>query len=54
MGVCRLRSGDLGARGIDAGNLVNAVALESMTPVLLYINRRYKAAGAGMKLTGLP
>jgi hypothetical protein len=25
-----------------------------MTPVLLYINRRYKAAGAGMKLTGLP
>jgi NADPH-dependent F420 reductase len=46
--------GDLGARGIDAGNLVNAVALESMTPVLLYINRRYKAAGAGMKLTGLP
>lgn len=45
---------DLGARGIDAGNLANAVALESMTPVLLYINRRYKAAGAGMKLTGLP
>jgi NADPH-dependent F420 reductase len=45
---------DLGARAIDAGPLANSVALESLTPVLLYLNRRYKAAGAGIRLTGLP
>lgn len=45
--------GDLGLRGVDAGVLANAVALESLTPVLLHINRRYKAGGAGLRITGL-
>jgi NADPH-dependent F420 reductase len=45
---------DLGARPIDAGPLANAVALESLTPVLLYINKRYDSPGAGLKITGLP
>jgi predicted dinucleotide-binding enzyme len=45
--------GDLGLRGIDAGKLKNAVALESLTPVLLHINKRYKAEGAGIRITGV-
>lgn len=46
-------AGDLGTRGLDAGALVNAVALESLTPVLLQLNRRYKSPGAGIRFTGL-
>jgi len=45
---------DLGLRGVDAGPLANAVALESLTPVLIHVNRTYKIAGAGVRLTGLP
>lgn len=44
---------DLGLRAVDAGVLNNAVALESLTPVLLHINRRYKLKGAGLRITGL-
>ncbi len=42
-----------GMRGIDAGPLVNAVAVEALTPVLLYINKQYKVKGAGIRITGL-
>jgi len=42
-----------GMRAIDAGPLANAVAVEALTPVLLYINRRYKVPGAGIRITGL-
>lgn len=45
---------DLGLRGIDAGVLKNAIALESLTPVLLHINRRYKCVGSGVRITGIP
>ncbi len=45
---------DLGLRGIDAGVLKNAIALESLTPVLLHINRRYKVVGSGIRITGIP
>ena len=44
---------DLGLAPIDAGPLVNAVALESLTPVLLHINRHYGLKGAGIRITGL-
>ncbi|MBC6937799.1 MAG: NADPH-dependent F420 reductase [Chloroflexi bacterium] len=44
----------VGMRGIDAGPLANAVAVESLTPVLLYINRAYGIKGAGIRITGLP
>lgn len=44
---------DLGTRGLDAGPLANAVALESLTPVLLHLNRKYKSPGAGIRFTGL-
>lgn len=43
-----------GMRGIDAGPLANAVAVEALTPVLLYINRKYSVKGAGIRITGLP
>jgi len=46
--------GDLGVRALDAGALKNAVALESLTPVLLHINKKYGAEGAGLHITGLP
>jgi 8-hydroxy-5-deazaflavin:NADPH oxidoreductase len=42
-----------GMRGIDAGSLRNAIAIESMTPVLLYINKSYKVKGAGIRITNL-
>ena len=45
---------DLGMRGLDAGPLKNAVALESLTPVLLYMNKRYKSEGTGLHITGIP
>jgi hypothetical protein len=45
--------GALGMRGIDAGTLKNAVAVESMAPLLLYINRRYKIRHAGFRVTGM-
>lgn len=44
---------DLGARGLDAGPLENAVALESMTSVLLHINKVYGSSRTGIRLTGL-
>lgn len=45
--------GDLGLTGYHAGPLANAVALESLTPVLLHLNKHYKGKGAGLKLTGI-
>lgn len=42
-----------GMRGIDAGSLKNAIAAESLTPLLLHINRTYRIAGAGIRITGL-
>ena len=44
---------EAGMRGLDAGPLANAVAVEALTPVLLYINKRYRAKGAGLRITGL-
>jgi hypothetical protein len=45
---------DLGVRAVDAGPLENAIALESLTPVLLHLNKVYGSAGAGIRFTGLP
>jgi 8-hydroxy-5-deazaflavin:NADPH oxidoreductase len=44
---------DLGLRALDAGPLVNAIALESLTPVLIHLNRIYKSRGAGVIFTDL-
>ena len=45
---------DLGTRGIDAGPLENAKAVEAFTSVLIGINIRYKVHGSGLRITGLP
>jgi 8-hydroxy-5-deazaflavin:NADPH oxidoreductase len=45
---------DLGLRAVDAGALANAVALESLTPVLIHLNKKYQCAGTGIRITGLP
>ena len=45
---------DLGMRALDAGPLANAVALESLTPVLLHLTKRYGSEGVGIRITGLP
>lgn len=43
---------DLGLRAFEAGRLKNAIALESLTPVLIFLNRRYGAT-TGIRITGL-
>ena len=40
-------------RGVDVGPLANAIVAESLTPVLLYINKKYGAKGAGIRITGI-
>ncbi|HEX2906458.1 MAG TPA: NADPH-dependent F420 reductase [Phototrophicaceae bacterium] len=42
-----------GLRGVDAGPLANAIAVEALTPVLLYINKAYGIKGAGIRITGI-
>jgi NADPH-dependent F420 reductase len=43
----------IGLRGIDAGPLCNSTAAEALTSVLIWINRKYKVPGAGIRITGL-
>jgi NADPH-dependent F420 reductase len=43
----------IGLKGIDAGALANSVAVEGLTAVLLYINRKYSVKGSGIRITGL-
>jgi NADPH-dependent F420 reductase len=45
---------DIGLRGVDGGVLANSIAAETLTSVLIGINRRYKVEGAGIRITGLP
>jgi 8-hydroxy-5-deazaflavin:NADPH oxidoreductase len=42
-----------GLKGIEAGPLDNAVAAEAMTSLLIWINRKYKSPGAGLRITAL-
>jgi len=43
-----------GVRGVDGGRLENARIVEQLTALLITINIRYKAHGAGLRITGLP
>ena len=45
---------DAGLRAWHAGPLANSAATEALTSVLIAINKRYKVAGAGIRITGLP
>jgi len=42
-----------GMRGVDVGPLSNAIVAESLTPVLLGVNKRYGVKGAGIRITEL-
>ncbi len=44
---------DLGLNPLDAGPLRNSIALESLTPVLLHLTKRYGSSGAGVRFTNL-
>lgn len=44
---------DAGMRAWHAGPLANAVVAEALTSVLITLNRRYKASGSGIRITGL-
>lgn len=44
--------GETGLRGIHGGALANSAAAEAMTSVLILINKTYKVAGAGIRITG--
>jgi NADPH-dependent F420 reductase len=50
IGLCE----DIGLRGLYAGTIANSAAVEALTSVLIAINRRYKVAGSGIRITGLP
>ena len=41
-----------GMSGLHAGSLVNAIAIESSTPVLISLNKHYKIRDAGIRVTG--
>jgi NADPH-dependent F420 reductase len=43
-----------GVRAVDGGRLENSRILEQITALLIGINIRYKAHGAGIRITGLP
>jgi 8-hydroxy-5-deazaflavin:NADPH oxidoreductase len=41
----------IGLRGIDAGPICNSAAAEALTSVLIWINRKYRVPGAGIRIT---
>jgi NADPH-dependent F420 reductase len=43
-----------GLTAIEAGPLDNAVAAEALTSLLIWINRKYRSPGAGIRITALP
>jgi NADPH-dependent F420 reductase len=43
---------DAGLRGIHAGALVNSVAAEALTSILIFVNKSYSVDGAGIQFTG--
>jgi hypothetical protein len=43
----------IGLRAIHAGPIANSAAAEALTSVLISINSRYKASGAGIRITGI-
>jgi len=43
----------MGLRGLSGGALCNSVAAEALTSILIYMNKTYKADGAGIRFTNL-
>jgi NADPH-dependent F420 reductase len=43
----------MGMRGIDGGAICNSAAAEALTSLLIWVNRKYKVPGAGIRITGI-
>ena len=43
----------MGLRGLAGGSLANSAAAEALTSILIYMNKTYKADGAGIRFTNL-
>jgi 8-hydroxy-5-deazaflavin:NADPH oxidoreductase len=43
----------MGLRGLDAGPICNSAAAEALTSILIFLNRKHKVAGSGIRITGL-
>ncbi len=44
----------MGLRGVDGGPICNSAAAEALTSLLIWVNRKYKVPGAGIRITGIP
>jgi len=44
---------DPGVRALDAGSLVNAVVVESLTPILIGLGKQYRRLRVGVRMTGI-
>jgi 8-hydroxy-5-deazaflavin:NADPH oxidoreductase len=45
--------GRMGLRGLDAGPICNSAAAEALTSILIFLNRKYKVPGSGIRITGI-
>ena len=45
--------GKMGLRGFDAGPIANSAAAEALTSILIFLNRKYKVPGSGIRITGI-
>lgn len=43
----------MGLRALDAGPICNSAAAEALTSLLIFLNRKYKVSGSGIRITGL-
>jgi 8-hydroxy-5-deazaflavin:NADPH oxidoreductase len=43
----------MGLRGFEAGPICNSAAAEALTSILIFLNRKYKVSGSGIRITGL-
>ena len=43
----------MGMRGVDGGPICNSAAAEALTSLLIWVNRKYKVPGAGIRITGI-
>jgi NADPH-dependent F420 reductase len=47
-------AGAMGLRAWHAGVIDNSTVAEALTSVLIFLNKRYKIGGAGIRITGIP
>jgi len=45
---------DIGLTAWHSGPIVNSAAAEALTSIMIFINRHYKVAGSGIRVTGVP